>query len=169
MTKRALLALLGVSSFCFSSAAQQTFNAASTLSLYRPEILTSVDATALINGLPLLPVLDGRLPLSTELGRMGMVSTEFLSVAFAAPVNDYKTNVSPRYKAAAPREVTPLRLTPDYYVTGEVSFLYGRSTGRHGGDIWGSYIEGTTGNDKFQISVGASYEEFNGRVPRWAR
>ena len=34
---------------------------------------------------------------------------------------------------------------------------------------FGSYIVGGVGNDKFQITVGASYEESNGRVPRWAR
>ena len=47
------------------------------------------------------------------------------------------------------------------YSGGEVGFLYGRWSGKGGGDMWESYIEGTVGNDKFQITAGASYEEWN--------
>jgi hypothetical protein len=48
------------------------------------------------------------------------------------------------------------------YVTGEVGFLYGRWSGKGGGDMWETYVEGAVGNDKFQISAGAAFDEWNG-------
>jgi hypothetical protein len=62
-------------------------------------------------------------------------------------------------------EVMTSPLNPAYY-GGEVGFLYGHPTGRFGGDEVQTYILGEVGTDKFQISVGASYQESNGRVPR---
>ena len=56
----------------------------------------------------------------------------------------------------------PLDLRPGYYVTGEVGFVYGRYTGKFGGDYKEGYIIGEVGNDKLHISVGASYEDWNG-------
>jgi hypothetical protein len=47
------------------------------------------------------------------------------------------------------------------YCGGEVGFLYGRWSGKGGGDMWETYIVGTVGNDKFQITAGASYDEWN--------
>jgi hypothetical protein len=55
------------------------------------------------------------------------------------------------------------------YVTGEVGFIYGHSSGKFGGDYLEGYIFGEVGNDKIHISAGASYEDWNGRVPRWGR
>ena len=47
------------------------------------------------------------------------------------------------------------------YCGGEVGFLYGRWSGKGGGDMWETYIVGTVGNDNFQITAGASYDEWN--------
>jgi len=55
------------------------------------------------------------------------------------------------------------------YTGGEVGFLYGKSTGKHGGDFQQGYFIGEIGNDKFHLTVGASYEESNGRFRRWIR
>ena len=55
------------------------------------------------------------------------------------------------------------------YTSAEVGFLYGRSTGKFGGDYKQGYITGEVGDDKFHISVGAAYEESNFRVPRFGR
>lgn len=65
----------------------------------------------------------------------------------------------------------PLDLRPGYYVTGEVGFVYGRATGKFGGDYKEGYIIGEVGNDKIHISVGASYEDsnWNGRTFRLGR
>jgi hypothetical protein len=53
------------------------------------------------------------------------------------------------------------------YYGGEIGVLYGQWTGKGGGDLMQSYILGTVGNDKFQISVGAVYEESSGRSARY--
>jgi hypothetical protein len=63
-------------------------------------------------------------------------------------------------------EVMSLPLNPVYY-GGEVGFMYGHSSGKFGGDEFGTYIEGGVGNDKFQINARASYQEWNGRFPRF--
>ncbi len=55
------------------------------------------------------------------------------------------------------------------YAGGEVGFLYGRATGKYGGDFKQGYIIGEVGDDKFHISVGAAYEESNIRFPRSGR
>ena len=75
MIKRALL-VVGFLALCFPVAAQQTnrtdeFDAAAALALYRPEIFATVDSSVLVRDLPMLTFLDGRLPGSTALGRMG--------------------------------------------------------------------------------------------------
>ena len=54
-------------------------------------------------------------------------------------------------------------------VHGEVGFLYGRYTGRHGGDFTQAYVIGEVGNDKFHLTVGAFHAESSGRVPRRGR
>ena len=53
------------------------------------------------------------------------------------------------------------------YTGGEIGFLYGKYTGKHGGDFKQGYILGTVGNDYFSLTVGASYEESSGRFRRW--
>jgi hypothetical protein len=54
-------------------------------------------------------------------------------------------------------------------VHGEVGVLYGHSTGKFGGDVEAGYIVGGVGDDKLQINVGASYEHWSGRLPRFWR
>jgi hypothetical protein len=61
----------------------------------------------------------------------------------------------------SPDEILSSSQNPIYY-GGEVGFLYGRWSGKGGGDMWESYVVGTVGNDKFQITAGASYDEWNG-------
>jgi hypothetical protein len=55
---------------------------------------------------------------------------------------------------------------------GEVGFLYG--AGSHGVSVERGYMIGEVGDDKFHITVGASYENVNGnlngnRFSRWGR
>jgi hypothetical protein len=61
----------------------------------------------------------------------------------------------------SPDEILSSSQNPIYY-GGEVGFLYGRWSGKGGGDMWETYVVGTVGNDKFQITAGASYDEWNG-------
>lgn len=55
------------------------------------------------------------------------------------------------------------------YATAEVGFLYGKSTGRYGVESEQGYIIGEVGNEHLHISAGASYENANGRLPRFVR
>jgi hypothetical protein len=55
------------------------------------------------------------------------------------------------------------------YATGEIGFMYGRSTGKYGGTFKQGYITGEAGNDRTQVFFGASYEDGSFRVPRFGR
>ena len=178
MIKRALLAALGFLALCFPIAAQQTSPleqaetiALDQLSFYRPESFKTADSSVLIHNLPMLTFLDGRLPISSALGRMGNVPFDIFPIALVSAAETHKLNTSPASPASRldpPHDVIPLGLNPEYW-SGEVGVFCGRSTGKFGCEDFGSYIVGGVGNDKFQITVGASYDETNGRVPRWIR
>ena len=98
-----------------------------------------------------------------------MGPVDIFPVAFLAPVEGPRANASLKSgrdgKDASPG-VTSLPSNRVYY-GGEVGFLYGHSTGKFGGDDIQTYILGEVGNEKFQITVGASYEESSGRIPRF--
>jgi hypothetical protein len=178
MIKRALLVVVGFLALCFPLAAQTpSLDASSAFAFYRPEIFSTVDSLALIDRLPVLNFLDGtRLPVSSEMGRMGTAPVEFpsltyMSVAYvsAAKVrNGNAAQVSGKDGKDSSAEVMSAPSSP-YYYGGEVGFMYGHSSGKFGGDEFGTYIDGTVGNDKFQINAGASYQEWNGRFPRRIR
>ena len=168
---------LGLVAFCLPVTAQQTnpsLDASYTMALYRPEVFNTVDSSTLINRLPVRVFLDGtRFPVSSPMGRMGMVPVDFLSVALLG-AKAHKTNVArvdgkdypdPKDSSA---EVMNSSLNPIRY-GGETGVFYGRSTGKFGAEEMGSYFQGEMGNDKFHITVGGSYEELNGRGSRWGR
>lgn len=59
---------------------------------------------------------------------------------------------------------------PDlFYTSGEVGFVYGRYTGKGGGAIKQGYFLTEIGNDKFHLTVGASYTDDEGRYPNRRR
>jgi hypothetical protein len=180
MIKRALLVALGFLAFCFPLAAQQmtpSLDASSAFAFYRPEIFSTVDSLALIDRLPVLNFLDGtRLPVSSEMGRMGtapldLPSLAYFSAAYVSAAKVRKVNAAPVSAKDGKDSSAEVMSAPSapYYYGGEVGFMYGHSSGKFGGDEFGTYIEGTVGNDKFQINAGASYQEWNGRFPRRIR
>ena len=59
----------------------------------------------------------------------------------------------------------PMNVQSRYHVGGEMGASYGFSTGKYGGESEAGYIIGGVGNDKFQITAGASYENSTFRVP----
>jgi hypothetical protein len=152
--------------FVFSAAGQEP---SSPLAFYQPSALNNVDGATLMHQLPMLALLDGRhLPLTTPMGRMGLLpvnlsSTTSFNVAQVRAVGGPATEGKDSSK-----EMQPSHLDPLFY-SGEVDFFYGHSSGKFGGDEYGSSFQGTVGNDKVQITVGGTYDESNGRVPRWAR
>jgi hypothetical protein len=70
----------------------------------------------------------------------------------------------------ASKEAIELKRTSLFdYATGEIGFLYGKSTGKYGVESEQGYIIGEVGNEHLHISAGASYENVNGRLPRFVR
>jgi hypothetical protein len=179
MIKRAFL-VVGFFALCFPLAAQTPpLDASSAFAFFRPEIFSTVDSLALIDRLPVLNFLDGtRLPVSSEMGRMGTAPVEFpsltymnMSVAYVSAAKVRRVNaaqVSGKDGKDSSAEMMTAPSAP-YYYGGEVGFMYGHSSGKFGGDEFGTYIDGVVGNDKFQINAGASYQEWNGRFPRRIR
>jgi hypothetical protein len=174
MMKGALFAILAWLAFSFPLAAQEPFDSAATFVFYRPEILTSVDGAALVRELPMTEFLDGRLPGSSALGRMGTAPVANFPMALVSaeprkkgssvsgPVTDPKDGKD--YSSAESLAAEKASLV---WTGGEIGFMYGHSSGKFGGDEFTSYIMGGVGNDKMQINVGASYQEFNGHFSHW--
>jgi hypothetical protein len=193
MIKRALLAGLGVLGFCFCLAAQQgsqtgelrngtatseqsrdiaVFDPAIELSLYRPEIPGPMDSSVLLPERSELTLLDG----GDLLAEMGIAPLDLFPVASSDLSPEQKVDVARVRRSArkdrgtdgkdSPAEIVNLPWSPIYY-GGEVGVFYGRWNGKYGGDILQTYILGQLGNDKFQITVGAAYEESNGSLPRF--
>jgi outer membrane receptor protein involved in Fe transport len=182
MIRRAALVILGFLGLCFPVAGQQADTEADTitreqlnrtgavnigpgLSLYRPDTFRALDGSVLIHGLPTLTLLDGRrFPLSTALDRMGMAPLDLFPIAFLTEVEVQKHGASPISGTDAPGGVLDLRLNRNYS-HGEMGVFYGKSGGKYGREDFQSYIVGTVGNQYFNITAGASYQESNGRIP----
>ena len=181
MTKRGLLPVVVFLGLCFSLAAEQASGSPSghggpfTLAqlrsmaaanngsvLLQPTLFNSLDNP--VFGLPF----SNRdvFSLATTFNLVGTTPQSFLpfSPAMESP---RASRAATSAKESSDRLVD---LRPNFdYVTGEVGFLYGRSSGKFGGEYKEGYIFGEVGNDRIHISAGASYEEWNGRVPRWGR
>lgn len=177
MLKRALPAAIALLSLSLPSAAQDseearlsgTKDTGPTLALYEPDVFRAVDGSVLLQGLPALTLLDGRrLPVSTALGRMGMTSFDLFPLALLRAAEVHRANALPIYGPDAPDGVENLR-SNRFYSGGEMGFSYGKSTGKFGGELWSAYILGTVGNEKFNITAGAYYEESEWRLPRRVR
>ena len=181
MVKRGLLPVVVFLGLCFSLATQQasgspaghggTFTLAQLRSmaaanngsvLLQPSLFSSLDNP--VFGFPF----SNRdvFSLSTTFDLMGTSPRSFL------PLSTAMESPGVRLPATSGKDSSDrlFDLRPHFdYVTGEVGFMYGHSSGKFGGDYLEEYIFGEVGNDKIHISAGASYEEWNGRVPRWGR
>jgi hypothetical protein len=165
--KRALLVVLSLTGFtAVALPAARAGDFDPIFGFYRPELFASVDTSGLLRDLPITEYLDGRLPGSTALGKMGtapvgnlpnaLVSAESRQKgkAVSGPVKDPKDGKDYSSVEAMAFEKASLAWTG-----GEVGFMYGHATGKFGGDTFTSYIMGGVGNDHLQINVGAGYEE----------
>jgi len=182
MTKPVVVGVAVFLSLCFSLGAEQparTLSLAQLSSLapqssrssfLQPAILSKLDDPLLTDGALGPTTFSNRetFSLATTFNLLG-TPTSFLPTTMAmqapghtVPATYSKDKDSPDY---------PLDLRPGYYVTGEVGFMYGRYTGKFGGDYKEAYILGQVGNDKLQITVGASYEDsnWNGKTFRLGR
>ena len=165
--KPTLFVVLGLTSF--SMALVQTARAGDfdpIFGFYRPELFAAVDTSGLLHELPITDYLDGRVPGSTALGKMGSAPVGNLPTALvdekprqkhkavAGPVKDPKDGKDYSSVESMAAEKASLSWTG-----GEVGFMYGHASGKWGGDTFSSYIIGGVGNDHLQINVGAGYEE----------
>jgi hypothetical protein len=157
MTKRAFFAVAGFLGLCLPLMAQPT---------NRPGALETLDDSVVC--FPSLTLLN-RGPFSFA------SALETASRDFLPPLNMANITARPRRAAAATaaddssKEVVDVERPLFDYATGEIGFFYGRSTGKFDREVEAGHIFGEAGNEHFQISVGAAYEHFSGRVPRFGR
>ena len=191
MFRGALLSALGFLAVCFTVVAQQgkhsgagqhrastpavtIFEHGSTLSLYLPAVSTS-NASLLSRNGPVRAWSDGaQLASETALAQIGMAPLGLFPVMYLAP-SDVMSTPTRKTTAASdsrfqnlpadgkdlPNEIMS-QPTDHVYVTGEIGFLYGQSIGKGSGDYWQNYVWGQAGNDKFQITAGAAFENWSG-------
>jgi hypothetical protein len=184
MVKRALCVAVGLLGALLPAFAQQAnqpewrvgaFDPAFALSLYPTRISGAANSFLLFHRGPVRAWSDGGwLASENALTQNGMTSLDLFPVAFWTPevfgsvsgstgngVRDSRPENSRTDGKDSAGEIMESPLDRVYY-GGEVGVLYGRWSGKGGGDMWETYVVGTVGNDKFQISAGASYDEWNG-------
>jgi hypothetical protein len=192
MSRGALVLALGLFGVCFTATAQQAKHSravqqrvtassvtplgrVSTLSLYAPKALTNSDNSILFHAGPVRAWTDGaQLASENALAQVGMAPLGLFPAAYLAPsdvgpVPTRKPGTASNSRTEnfgadgkdLPGEMMASPLSNVYY-TGEVGFLYGHWSGNGGGDYVGSYVWGQAGNDKFQITAGGSFENWDG-------
>jgi hypothetical protein len=185
MIRRALAVAVGLVAVCFPAAAQQANRPEATdpafaLSFSQPEISSAKSDSLLFHKGPVHAWSDGGwLASENALTQIGMASLDLFPVAFWTPevfgsvsgptgngVRDSRPGNSRTDGKDSAGEIMESPLDRVYY-GGEVGVLYGRWSGKGGGDMWETYVVGTVGNDKFQITAGASYDEWNGHGVRF--
>lgn len=180
MTKQVVLGVAAFLGLCLSLGAEQPLRVLSLAQLnslspqnsrplfFQPAVFSRLGDPLLVDGSPGPTTFSNRetFSLATTFNLVG-TPTSFLptTVAMQSPSRTLPATYSKDKDSAD----YPLDLRPGYYVTGEVGFVYGRSTGKFGGDYKEGYIIGEVGNDKVHITVGASYEDWNGRTFRLGR
>jgi hypothetical protein len=192
MFKGALFLALGFFAVCFPVVAQQakhsgatqyrattfamsTFERGSTLSFYRPNVVSASNASLLFHSGPVRAWSDGaQLANETALAQIGMAPLGLFPVTYLAPSD---IGPMPTRKASATSNSRSQMLGSDgkdlrgemissplnqVYYTGEVGFVYGQWSGKGSGDYWQNYVWGQAGNDHFQITAGAAFENWSG-------
>jgi hypothetical protein len=169
MARRALCAVGGFLGICLSLSAQQidrpnTFSALNNNSLRFPSLMLSdggdfsFGSVAETNAPDFLPSFT-----------MASVTARLRdATAWQAEDRGDGKEVADR-RGDSKEAVNVQRSNPFDYVSGEIGFLYGRSTGKFGREVEAGYILGEVGNDKFSISAGALFEHSSGRFPRFGR
>lgn len=157
MAKRALSVGAGFLSLCLPLFGQQTA---------WPD-----NFSALTNSfrLPSLALSDAQLfSFSSAFNRVETTAPDFLP-ALGTP-GPQRATASAAFPNDSSKEVVEVRRPNLFdYVGGEVGAFYGRSTGKFGREVEAGYIIGEVGDDRFHITVGASYENSSGRFPRRGR
>ncbi|PYJ89422.1 MAG: hypothetical protein DME71_09780 [Verrucomicrobia bacterium] len=150
------------------------------LSLYRPKIFSAKDSLLFHKGPVRAWSEGGQLASETALAEIGMAPLDLFPVAYLPPPNAFGPAATK--KGSAPSDWrsenfgrdgkdTPGEMMippPDrVYYGGEIGFMYGQWSGKGSGDMMESYILGQVGNDHFQITAGAAYEDWSGHTSRF--
>jgi hypothetical protein len=155
------------------------FEQGSSLSLYRPNVVSTSNASLLFHNGPVRAWSDGaQLASETALAQIGMAPLGLFPVTYLTPSD---VGPTPTRKAIArsdsrfqtfqvdgkdlSKETVSQPVNRVYY-TGEVGFLYGQSIGKGSSDYLESYIWGQASNDKFQITAGAAFQNWSGDSPK---
>jgi hypothetical protein len=152
------------------------------LSLYQPKIFSAKDTSLLLRKGPVQAWSDGgQLASETALAEIGMAPLDLPPLAYFNP-DAFPPAPGPTKKGSGPSDSRSENFGTDgkdwpgeimvppsdpIYYTGEVGILYGQWSGKGSGDLLQSYVWGQAGNDKFQITAGAAYEESSGRGLRF--
>jgi hypothetical protein len=197
MFRGALVLALGLFGVCFPIAAQQAKHSGSThhrlapstvtaldgvsnLSIYQPQILNGSNSSLLLHNGPVRAWSDGgQLVSESALVQIGMAPLGLFPGAYLAPSDvgpvpvrkpNTGSNSRPENLGTDGKDVPSAMISSplnQVYCTGEVGFMYGQWSGKGSGDYVGSYVWGQTGNDKFQITAGASFDNWNGNGPKF--
>ena len=157
-------------------------NASLSLNLYRPKVWGAAESSLLLHNGSVPLWLDGPglnngiagpgYGFASSWVQLGFTSADFLPAALlsGAQPSAQRPSAGRGHGTDGKDLGADAKDSPDemlrssgnpIYSGGEVGFLYGRWSGKGGGDMWETYIVGTVGNDKFQITAGASYDEWN--------
>ena len=182
MIRRAVAFATGVMAVCFSVAAQppaslQAFNRNLSLGFSEPGMFGPARTSLLFRQGPVRPWSDGG-QLASEtafanisMGLFDLFPASYLTPAPAAPTRrGMAASDVPSQNFGAdgkdlPEQAFNSPLNRVYY-GGEIGFLYGRWSGKGGGDMMDTYLLGTVGNEHFQITAGAEYQDWNGHGAR---
>jgi len=197
MSRGALVLALGLVGVCLTVAAQQAkhsgagqhrvtapalapLGSVSSLSLYGPKSFSASNNSLLFHNGPVRAWSDGaQLVSETALAQIGMAPLGLFPAAYIAPsdvspVPTKKPSTASNSRSEnfgadgkdLPGEIMGSPLS-NVYCAGEVGFLYGQWSGKGSGDYVGSYVWGHAGNDKFQITAGASFDNWDGHSPKF--
>jgi hypothetical protein len=197
MSRGALVLALGLFGVCFTAAAQQPkhsgtaqhhvtapalapLGSVSSLSLYGPKSFSASNNSLLFHIGPVRAWSDGaQLASETALAQialapLGLFPAAYLAPSDVGPVPMKKPSTASNSRSEnfgangkdLPGEIMGSPLS-NVYCTGEVGFLYGQWSGKGSGDYVGSYVWGQTGNDKFQITAGASFDNWDVHNPKF--
>jgi hypothetical protein len=160
--------------------AAAAFDPALAFSISQPNIFTSKDSFLLFHRGPVHAWSDGgRLASENALAGSGMVALDLFSDAYLPPADTFGPAPTDRGRAASDSRPEnfgtdgkdspemPASSPDRFYYGGEIGFMYGHWSGKGGGDMMESYIFGQVGNDHFQITAGAAYEDWSGHTPRF--
>ena len=190
MFRSALIVAVGLFGACFPLAAQQAkhsrgdehrvtsavlpLDTISHVSIYRPTVPNAFDSILFHNGTVRAWSDGGQLATQNAFVQIGMAPLGLCPAAYFAPsapgpvplrnpggTSDHRAANFAKDGKDLSTEMLNSPLS-HVYCTGEVGFMYGQWSGKGSGDYVGSYIWGQAGNDKFQITAGASFDNWNG-------